>query len=290
MRWHVSVPSTPAQPRTTRIDLKLLFTDLDGTLLNKESLISQRTHGILKDFTEEGHLLIPNSGRPLLSIQKLTDSVGITDMVRYIVAYNGALVWDCVKSEPVWSACVPMDCARIIQDECTKLGIHIQTYNHETIYTRRDELEVTYYKKRIFLPVHFTDDPVGDLDEDPYKMLAIDLNDHEKLCKLRDNLAPLISDRINMVFSNDKYLEFFHKDAGKDRGIVELCKLLNVPVSDSYAAGDEQNDISMLQAAGCGIAVSNATDTVKAAADVITERDNDHDGLAEFILSSILAG
>lgn len=269
--------------------MKLLFTDLDGTLLNKQSLISERTLKILRDFTDAGHLLIPNSGRPLLSIQKLIDSVGITDMVRYIVAYNGALVWDCVTSKPVWSACVPLDCAHIIQDKCTELGIHFQTYNHETIYTRHDELEITYYKKRIFLPVHFTDDPVGDLDEEPYKMLAIDLNDHDILCKLRDSLAPLISDRINMVFSNDKYLEFFHKDAGKDRGIAELCKLMSVPLSDSYAAGDEQNDISMIRAAGCGIAVSNATDTVKAAADVITECDNDHDGLALYILDNLIS-
>ena len=87
----------------------LLFTDLDGTLLNSESLISDYTRQILKDYTDAGHLLIPNSGRPLLSIQKLIDSVGISDMVSYIVAYNGALVWDCVKGAPVWSACVPFD-------------------------------------------------------------------------------------------------------------------------------------------------------------------------------------
>ena len=269
--------------------MHLLFTDLDGTLLNSESLISDMTRNILKDYTDAGHLLIPNSGRPLLSIQKLVDSVGITDMVRYIVAYNGALVWDCVKSAPVWSACVPFDCARIIQDKCFELGIHVQTYNHETIYTRRDELEITYYKKRIFLPVHFTDDPIGDCDEEPYKMLAINLKDHDILCKLIEELTPLIGDRIKMVFSNDWYLEFFNKDAGKDRGIVELCKLLNIPVSDSYSAGDEQNDISMIRAAGHGIAMLNATPPVKEAAGVITEYDNAHDGLALYIRDHILS-
>ena len=263
--------------------MKLFFTDLDGTLLNKESTVSETSKQILKDFTEAGNLLIPSSGRPLLSIQKLLDAVGISDMVRFIVAYNGALIWDCLESKPVWSACVPFNCARLIQDTCFDLDIHIQTYNHETIYTVRDDLEITYYKKKIFLPVDFSEDPVGRCDEEPYKMLAIDLNSHDNLCKLKDRLAPQIGDRINMVFSNDNYLEFFNMEAGKGRGVVELCKLLNVPVSDSFAAGDEENDISMMQAAGCAIAVSNATERVKKAADVITEFDNAHDGLALYI-------
>ena len=77
-------------------------------------------------------------------------------------------------------------------------------------------------------------------------------------------------------------------EAGKDRGIVELCKLLGVPVSESYSAGDEQNDLSMIQAAGCGIAMSNATPPVKEAADVITEYDNAHDGLSLYIRDHIL--
>ena len=62
-----------------------------------------------------------------------------------------------------------------------------------------------------------------------------------------------------------------------------LADILGIPVENTYAAGDEQNDISMIEAAGCGIAMANATDLVKASADVITTYDNDHDGLAEFI-------
>lgn len=58
-----------------------------------------------------------------------------------------------------------------------------------------------------------------------------------------------------------------------------MCDHFHVPLADTYAAGDAENDISMLEAAGTGIAMKNAADEVKKAADVITELDNDNDGL-----------
>lgn len=263
----------------------ILHADLDGTLLNKSSLVSEKTQKILKEYTDAGNLLVPNSGRPLLSIQKLLDSTGIADMVRFIVAYNGALVWDCENNAPAWSATVPFECARIIQDKCISSMIHIQTYNHETLYTVTEDMAINYYRKKIFLPVVYTEDPIGMCDEEPYKMLAIDLEDHDRLSKLVDELTPLIGDRINMVFSNPYYLEFFNREAGKGNAVSVLCKLMNVSVEDTYAAGDEENDMSMIEAAGCGIAMANATDAVKKISDVITTSDNDNDGLAEFIAS-----
>ena len=268
--------------------MKILHTDLDGTLLNKSSLVSERTKEVLKRFTDEGNLLVPNSGRPLLSIQKLLDSTGITDMVRYIVAYNGALIWDCVREAPVWCATVPFDCARIIQDKCIASQIHIQTYNHETLITVTEDMAINYYRKKIFLPVIYCSDPVSLCDEEPYKMLAIDLDDHSRLCKLVEDLTPVIGDRINMVFSNPYYLEFFNRSAGKGTAVTELCKLAGADISDSFAAGDEENDISMIEAAGCGIAMANATPAVKEKSDVITTSDNDNDGLAEFITDNLL--
>ena len=71
--------------------------------------------------------------------------------------------------------------------------------------------------------------------------------------------------------------------AGKGTQAKKICEHLNIPVENAIAAGDGDNDISMIKAAGLGIAMINAPDTVKDAADVITTFDNDHDGLAEYI-------
>lgn len=118
-------------------------------------------------------------------------------------------------------------------------------------------------------------------------MLAIHLSDHAKLTAFCDSIADWAVDKIQYIFSNDYYLELFDKDAGKGNAIRFVCDYFHIPLADSYAAGDADNDISMLEAAGCGIAMANAAPAVKKAADVITLNDNDNDGLAEFMQSTL---
>ena len=81
----------------------------------------------------------------------------------------------------------------------------------------------------------------------------------------------------------DIYLEIFPSDAGKGNALVRLCEILGVPLENSLAAGDEENDLSMIRAAGTGIAMCNGSKVVKDIADVITSEDNDHDGLIPFL-------
>ena len=107
------------------------------------------------------------------------------------------------------------------------------------------------------------------------------VNEYNKLEAFRLAVSDWAEGRIQTIYSNDKYLELFRLDAGKGNALRFVCEYLGVPLSDAYAAGDAENDISMLQAAGCGIAMRNAPDPVKEAADVVTRSDNDQDGLAE---------
>ena len=118
-------------------------------------------------------------------------------------------------------------------------------------------------------------------------MLAIDLYDHSRLDAFCESISDWAANKIQCMFSNDYYLEMFVKDAGKGNAVRYVCDYFHVPLSDAYAAGDAPNDISMIEAAGCGIAMKNADIKVKKAADVITEYDNDNDGLAIFMQSAL---
>jgi len=265
--------------------MKILFTDLDDTLLNKESKVSEYSKTVLRNFVNSGNILVPTSGRPLLSVQKCIRAAGIEDLVQYIIAYNGALIWNNKDNCEVWSSRLDSKTAYLIQKKCFEKGFHFQTYAHEQIFTPIDDDEIKAYTSKIFLPVVFTPDPVGSLGCDPYKALVINLTDHDKLCKLRDDLNPLIENNAKLFFSNKILLECVNKNTDKGTALLELCKLLNIDVCDSLSAGDQENDISMIKAAGTGIAVKNAIDTVKAAADIITEYDHNHDGIAKYLIS-----
>ena len=90
------------------------------------------------------------------------------------------------------------------------------------------------------------------------------------------------------MYSSPYYLEIFPKEAGKGSAVKKLAEILGVPIGNTYAAGDEENDISMLEAAGVGVAMLNAKDAVKKVCDIVTKEDNDNDGLADIILGAII--
>ena len=87
--------------------------------------------------------------------------------------------------------------------------------------------------------------------------------------------------------SNSRYLEIIPSDAGKGTAVRELAAYLGIDEGGTLAAGDEENDLSMIEAAGCGVAMCNGNKDIFASADIITVKDNDHDGLAPIIRQHI---
>ena len=144
-----------------------------------------------------------------------------------------------------------------------------------------------HYRKVIKTPLLITDDVAKELTSPPPKMIAIELHDKEKQEKFRMALEEVVGDRLTLLYSSPYYLEIFPKEAGKGSAVKKLAEILGVPIGNTYAAGDEENDISMLEAAGVGVAMLNAKDAVKKVSNMITVYDNDHDGLADVILGAI---
>ena len=91
------------------------------------------------------------------------------------------------------------------------------------------------------------------------------------------------ADEITCEFSCARYLEFYNRQTGKGNALRHLCSAVHVHIKNTVAAGDEENDISMLKAAAVGVCMANGTPALKEIASYITEHDNDHDGIAEII-------
>ena len=261
--------------------MKILFTDLDGTLLNNESTISAGTKAFLDDFLGAGNKLVLSSGRPLNSVLEVKETEGLGASGILVIASNGAMIYDCDLQEPILERTLPLSYVSYLQKEADAMGLHIQTYTRDSIMCHTEDEEIRYYRRKIHLPLILADDFAAALTDEPYKMLALDLYHHDNLVKFCDRIADWAKGKIQYIFSNDQYLELFVKEAGKGNAVTYVCEYFGIPLSDSYAAGDADNDISMIQAAGCGIAMANAAPNVKEAADIVTRLDNDSDGLAE---------
>lgn len=282
-----------------------LFTDMDGTLLLKDCTISPAMHDCIMDFCNKGNHMILTTGRPLPSVLEVKEAQGLHHPgCRIAIAYNGALVYDCDTGKELIGYHLSPDDVRFVVGEAEKWGLHVHSYAADYIIAKKWNKELEFYTGRIHLPIKYTDDLAGAHSaktptasvgasvgtsetagaSGPYKIQCISLDNRQKLIDFRDYLIPLLGDRMTLLFSNEYYLEFLPKGAGKGKALEFVRDYLHLPASHTYAAGDEENDISMIEAAGCGIAMANAIDTVKAAADIVTVNDNNHDGLAEVIL------
>ncbi|WP_275532476.1 HAD-IIB family hydrolase [Pseudoflavonifractor sp. An187] len=113
------------------------------------------------------------------------------------------------------------------------------------------------------------------------------------LSRLAITIAPLEAFRqwvleeypqqLDAFFSCQAHLEIIPRGLSKGNALVQLAQRLGIPIENTVAAGDAANDLSLLRAAGIGVAMCNGTDEAKAAADAVTCRDNNHDGMAEII-------
>ena len=267
---------------------KIFFFDLDGTLLNSKKEISLLTRNALKEFTNQGNHFCISTGRSILSAKNVYKKLKLDCKGSYLIGFNGSQIYDVDNKKIIYRIGVPHDIIKDIWDMADNMGIHIHTFNDSYIISTKDDKETKVYQKQTGIPVKIVskEKVLEQMSEDePAKLIAIDLNDHLKLEKLRDKIKLKYGNKLTVLFSSNIHLEIFNINSGKGNAVIKLCNILNIPIQNSLAAGDQENDISMIKAAGIGIAMINGVDKVKKIADVITKKDNDNDGLVEFILS-----
>ncbi len=262
---------------------KILFTDLDGTLLNNESCVSPNTREALNQFILSGNKLAFSSGRPLDSIIEVINHADIQYPGTYIIANNGSLIYDTDKKTNIMEKRLTYQDVENVWTLAKQMNIHIQTYTDTSIITEKEDAEILVYRERIHLPLILSSTPIDVMKKPPFKLLAIDLHEKKHLIDFSDALLNKYSDKLYTVFSNDYYLEIFSHKAGKGSALQYLCHYLDIPIENSFAAGDALNDLSMLQAAGHGIAMCNGNPELQSHADIISDKTNDNDGLSDII-------
>ncbi|MCR4587378.1 MAG: Cof-type HAD-IIB family hydrolase [Lachnospiraceae bacterium] len=269
--------------------MKAFFTDLDDTLFTTETkLVTPKTAEAIRAFEARGNIFAANSGRTLLSMQQALEQAGFRFSEKsIIISYNGSQISEYGSGKVLASLRLKRSICRVIFEEAAKAGLYCQSYqSDDTIVSPGDCEAFRGYRKYNRLPVVFSNYPVSLLDCDPYKVLVIEGEHPEKLDAFKEHMLKLLPGEISTFRSSAYLLEFVHHDSGKGNALKRAAQILGIKPEDTYAAGDAENDISMLQAAGCGIAMLNAEESVKKAADIVTTYDNDHDGLAD-ILNSI---
>ena len=268
-------------------DTKLFFSDLDGTLLNSEKNVTPATKAALDRFAAAGNRFVMLSGRATSNVLTIRDEQGLNYPGMYVSGFNGAEIIEGGTGRVVFREGIPIPAVRRVMDIAKECGVYCQTYAEPAIVCRHITKETDYYRRVIKMPVLTDeDDPASLLPEEPCKCIGIELDDVSKLETMRLRVQAELGGTVDVFYSNPNYLEVVSVHANKGVALRRLCRYLGLPAENALAAGDAQNDIPMLRAAGTGAAMCNGVKLLPElaeAADLITEADNDHDGLAPVI-------
>ena len=269
----------------------ILFLDMDGTVLNSRNEASERTRKALKAAQDAGVKLVVATGRTLKIVPALVHELGFD----YAAVSNGASIYDLRTGERVYHHDFNLEAARemcrVLVEECD----FIEFYADGGIMLSRASYE--RIGKRPIPPWHmkfFAENKVRIWDsEEAYvaagapglEKVALVNYDEQVLKRIRSRLEP--TGLFSITASIAGALEINDKGCGKGVALRDICQRLGVDIARSAAIGDSQNDLSMIEAAGCGVAMGNAFQEVKDRADDITA-SNDEDGVARFIEEKVL--
>lgn len=267
---------------------KIIFSDLDGTLLCDDKTISNGNREAIRKATRAGHSFVIATGRPFESAVQVSDSLGLNEEGCYIVSYNGGHVYDCFRKQILLNQQIAMQTVRELFKYADEAGLYVHTYQRGEILTKADTAELRWYASRTNLKAAPRADVLDYLTREPNKAIVIHLHDHERLERFRMQHEQWAKGKCRMLFSCPEYLEVVPEGISKQTGIAFLADYLGIDGADTIAVGDETNDIEMIKAAGTGIAVSNANPAAKEAADYVTVKSNNEDAIAEVVEQFVL--
>ncbi len=266
---------------------KILFTDLDDTLLDQEKSICSEDRGAIAKLLEQGHYFVITTGRPIATGRIVAKELGLTKPGCYMVAFNGAVIYDCAAERILAERTIPLYVTKEIIDAAHKAGIYVQSYQQNVILTEEHGRELDFYLANAKMEYKLVSDIYSRLEVEPNKVILIDVDSQQRLLDFQEQ-HPSLNQKCNSFFSRNELLEYCPKDTDKGSGVKYISEFLNVPLVNTVAVGDERNDIPMIRAAHIGVAVKNAHPKLRQESDYVTERDHGHGAIAEVIERFIL--
>ncbi len=262
---------------------RLLATDIDDTILAEDGSLPEANHRALERLHRNGVTVVLSSGRATESMQQIASRIMDLADDEFLISYNGAQVVRAKSGVSVFEWPLPTDVIQEIIHYCRDHKLHLQGYLDGNVYTQGDGAHADRYgadyAKSTGMPLVLTADLSKTVGNRTPKLLAI--NDPSTIEGHLATLTELSGGRYRVTRSKPHYIEFLHPEASKGAALTRLAAQLGVPIEETVAVGDSYNDIEMIQAAGLGLAVANAVDAAKAAADIVLERTADDGAIAE---------
>lgn len=236
--------------------IKLVATDIDGTILIPEGEFTSGVKQCIKKLCEKGIKVVLVTGRMNAAASLIAQDLGLDTPV---VSYQGGLIKH--NGETLYEKCLTPEQTEKIIEWAKGENIHLNLYNDDVLYSEKQCYEVERYCNN--LHTHYEIKPFCDVEKVKVnKLLAIDYNNPEKIDRLEKEL-PAIFPELYIVKSTPYFLEFSNKEASKYCAVKFLQNYWGISEDETLTIGDQNNDIALLKAGGIRVAMGNATKELK---------------------------
>jgi hypothetical protein len=267
--------------------IELIAIDIDGTLLDPQHQITPAVRAAIAAARDRGVHVVLATGRPFVGVRRFLDELGLRRHGHYCITNNGALVQDALDGTPIAETVLSFDDYLYCERLSRELGVHFHALDHQFLYTaNRDISAYTVYESNLSgIPLKFR--RVDEMDPSMVFPKVMMIDEPDVLDAAIARLPAEARERYTIMKSAPYFLEILDKRVDKGEGVRRLAGHLGLDASQVMALGDQQNDLAMIRYAGLGVAMGNALDEVKAAADHVTA-SNREDGVARAIERFVL--
>ena len=267
--------------------IRLIAVDMDGTLLNHEGKLTERTIKAAKAAMEKGARFVLSSGRMPGALKAFAAEIGVNAPC---VCFNGGAAVDVFTGKVYYETPVPLALAKDIVREAESMNLYIHAFVGggyiAPVYNEKTEA----YEKLTTIKATVVDGKISEhLTEAPMKILVLDTPEGA------EKALPILKDkfmgRASIMRSQKHLIECVDKNTSKAGALKHLLSVLGVDKEETLAFGDGQNDLEMLKWAFESYVMDNASDAVKCASDRFKiAPSNKEDGVAQVIEQLITEG
>ena len=269
-------------------NIKLIALDLDDTLLNDERDICEENVLALRKCVEKGIYIVLCSGRAEDAILPFVRKLEIagSEFGRYLIAINGCSIFDLHTRQQIFCRKVLPEVLIRANQIGEEFGLKSEVYTPDTIYYHKE----TKWTK---------------LDVDLCGLKGVEVEDYEKFLETgftkmlipgEPNQLLILQERLRQEFGNKAviftskpyFLEILPPDCGKGEAVTWLANHIDLGPNSTMGFGDSMNDESLIQYCDYGVAMCNGLDDIKKISNFITEKDNNHGGVGDFITKFVL--
>ncbi len=258
---------------------KIVFCDLDGTLLNDEHKVSDYSVKVISELRNKGLYFVVATGRPEIGIKHNWKLWHLDEIADEVIGINGAMLFKDGTVEPV--AYLSSEAQLNIKSYFDDIALNYYIYEDDYVYTTKLDERAKLLSTTNQVEVRICN--IEEIMKHPHAKMALSINPKD-IEKSKELLKELKTKGYRGMFAMDCFIEFVDLRVSKANAMFEVLKRNAFDIKNTIAFGNEGNDIEMLEAANLGVCVLSGKDEVKKISDDVTTFDHNNDGVAKYLL------